>query len=51
MIQYANFFIINILYIYINLLKSLDGFWVKKGGKLSAKEINKLIKRLKVLIL
>jgi len=38
-----NFFIINILYIYIKILKSLDGFVVKKGSKLSAKEINILI--------
>jgi len=51
MILLANSFIINILYIYIKILISLDRVWSKKGGKLMAKEINKLIKRLKVLIL
>lgn len=44
MIPLANFFIINILYIYINLLKSLYGFGVKNCSKLASKEINKLIK-------
>jgi len=51
MVSYCNFFIINILYIYINLLKSLDRSRVKKYSKLTAKEINKLIKHMKALIL
>jgi hypothetical protein len=46
MIQHANFFIINILYIYINLLKSLAGFRVNNCSKLSSKLFNILIKPL-----
>ena len=44
MIQYSNYLIINILYIYIKILKSLDACRVKKSSKVTPKEINILIK-------
>jgi len=46
MISHTNLLIINILYIYINLLKSLAGFWIKKDSKVSSKLFNILIKPL-----
>ena len=43
MIYSHNYLIINILYLYINLLKSLEALEVKKGSNIPPKEINKLI--------